>query len=99
MIHPQLVLRQVMLNAGKTMSMVVKVGKLFMSSKTQQRFLVCKGFDVAKGATYCPFASTLIRDPDSLPPFVGGHCSQCDGRCVGGVPNDFTGFKIDLFDE
>ena len=34
----------------------------------------------------CPWASKYMR-PEDMPTFVGGTC-ECEGGCVGDVPND-----------
>ena len=93
-LHPQLVQRQCVINAASSFKAVLKVASVFLSKKTLDRFVICKGFDLDKSAAQCPYASKWIRDVSELPTFCGGSCN-CEGGCVGGVANDFMGHKID----
>lgn len=95
-LHPQLVQRQCVINAGSTFKILFKVAAVFMSKKTVERFAVCGGFDQNRSAAECPYASRWVEQPDSLPSFSGGSCSAHGGRCVADVPNDYTAYKIDL---
>jgi hypothetical protein len=93
-LHPQLVQRQCVINAASSFKAILKIASVFLSKKTLDRFVICKGFDLDKSAALCPYASKWIRDVSELPTFCGGTCN-CEGGCVGGVPNDFMGHKID----
>ncbi len=94
-LHPQLVQRQCVVNAGATFKAVLKMASLFLSKKTVDRFKVCPGFKPGKSAAECPYVSKWMRDVADLPTFCGGTCN-CEGGCVGGVPNDFIGHKVEM---
>lgn len=92
-LHPQLVQRTAIINAGDAMKWMWQVARLFLSKRTVEKISVCVGFDKAKGANACPYASAWTNT-DELPTFVGGKCEKEKGTgCVGGLANDFVGLK------
>lgn len=95
-LHPQLVQRQCVVNAGATFKAVLKMASLFLSKKTVDRFKVCPGFRTDMSASECPYVSKWVQDMKDLPTFCGGTCS-CEGGCVGGVSNNFHGHKVDAY--
>ena len=88
-IHPQLVQRSVVLNAGESIKLLWQVARLFLSKKTVEKICVCTGFSTDKKASQCPYAPVWTK-PEELPTFAGGDC-ECEGGCVAGLPNDFVG--------
>ena len=88
-IHPQLVQRSVVLNAGESFRLLWQVARLFLSKKTIEKICVCTGYSSEKKAMECPYATKWTK-PAELPTFVGGDC-ECDRGCVAEMPNDYSG--------
>merc|ERR1711991_1245388 len=84
-LYPQMLQTTVCCNAPMWFSMVMKVGKMFMSAKTFAKF---KLFPRSGKIEDCPFA-TKYFNLDEVPSFLGGPC-RCEhqGGCVAGLSND-----------
>ena len=94
-LHPQLVQRQCVINAGLAFRTVFKVASLFMSKKTLERFTICTSFSEKESALACPYISKWVHDMSVLPTFCGGTC-ECEDGCLSHIPNSYKGYVIDL---
>jgi hypothetical protein len=72
-LDPQLVEKNVLLNAPSLISIVLKVAAQFVSSRTMSKVAVCKGRTLEGNVADCPFASRRFKKED-LPAFMGGTC-------------------------
>merc|ERR1711991_272059 len=94
--YPQLVEKNVLLNAPSLISLVLKVAAQFVSSRTMSKVAVCKGQTLSGNMEDCPFASRRFKKED-LPSFMGGTCggdkrasapSGCKvGKCIQDADN------------
>ena len=95
-VYPQLVEKNVLLNAPSLISIVLKVAAQFVSPNTMSKVGVCRGKTMQGNIADCPFASRRFRRED-LPMFMGGSCGSdiredaaegCrTGKCIQGAPN------------
>ena len=95
-LHPQLIERIVVINAGSAFKFMYHVAKMFMSKRTFEHLSVCTGFERSVGASTCPYASRWVN-LDDLPTFAGGNCN-CEGGCLPDIPNEMVGYKISLME-
>lgn len=84
-LYPQMLQTTVCCNPPTWFSMVMRVGKLFLSQKTLDKFKICPGTGTIQD---CPFVRRYLNI-DQIPSFLGGPC-RCEhqGGCVPGMPND-----------
>jgi len=84
-LYPQMLQTTVCCNPPTWFSMIMKVGKLFLSQKTLDKFKICP-----KSGTIddCPFVARYMNK-EEIPSFLGGPC-RCEfqGGCVAGLSND-----------
>lgn len=82
-VWPQLVEKNVILNAPSLISMVIKLASTFLSPSTMSKVALCRGNTLNGSLDDCPFASRRFHR-DDLPTFMGGLSSV--GLC--GVSNE-----------
>jgi len=97
--YPQLVDKNVILNAPSLISIVLKVAAQFVSANTMSKVALCRGKTTHGDFESCPFATRRFQKGD-LPEFMGGNCGsdeQADapkgcqtGRCIQGAKNSAT---------
>ena len=84
-LYPQMLQTTVCINVPTWFSMVIKVGKLFMSAKTLEKFKICPKSGRIED---CPFVRKYLNLAD-VPTFLGGPCTCAhQGGCVPGLSND-----------
>lgn len=84
-LYPQLLQTTVCINAPTWFSMVMKVGKMFMSAKTLEKFKLCPK---SGRIDQCPFVKKYLNAED-MPTFLGGPCTCSHQKgCVPGLAND-----------
>ena len=84
-LYPQMLQTTAVCNAPTWFSMVMKVGKLFLSQKTLDKFRICPKTGTIQD---CPFVRRYLH-ANEMPTFLGGQC-RCEhqGGCVAGMDND-----------
>ncbi len=91
-LYPQLLEKVIIVNAPWFMSQLWKVATMVLSESLTGKVAMCGGTIAPGQLGACPYASKNINI-DELPSFVGGTCSKCEGKCVGGIANDSTTMK------
>jgi hypothetical protein len=85
-IYPQVLACNVMINYPRFVAILMRLAKIFLSQKLIEKFVWCKRASGDMDATKCPFVTKNLS-PDTVPSFLGGHCS-CPHGCIVGLPND-----------
>eukprot|EP01091_Cochliopodium_minus_P015445 TRINITY_DN5503_c0_g1_i1.p1 TRINITY_DN5503_c0_g1~~TRINITY_DN5503_c0_g1_i1.p1 ORF type:complete len:291 (+),score=67.81 TRINITY_DN5503_c0_g1_i1:106-978(+) len=95
-LYPQLVERNVIMNPPSSIKIVISMAKIFMSKRSMEKLVLCKG-DSSKGKWEdCPFAKNhLIKE--STPFFLGGDLK--DGSVIVNNNNDDPIMLEGEFDE
>lgn len=95
LLYPQLLDKVIIINAPWFFKQLWKIATMVLSESLTSKVGMCTGTITPGKLMECPWASKNLR-PEDMPTFVGGTC-ECEGGCVGDVPNDHCTVKgIDL---
>ena len=88
LLYPQLLDKVVILNAPWFFKQLWLLATSVLSTSLTSKVGMCQGTIEPGKIGDCPWASKRFRAED-MPTFVGGTC-ECEGGCIGDVPNDHS---------